>query len=72
MPWQSHLDGGNHLGQVEAGTAAESAPGLPAETPTGTPNVPQPAPAVRIGVKEIVIVIAVAAAVYFVMKKMKK
>ena len=72
MPWQSHLDGGNHLGQTDPGTAAEAEPQLPAESPNGTPLPAQPAPIFRIGMKEILIVMTLAAVTFFVLKTVKK
>ena len=75
MVWTSHLDG-VYLGQEDAPgeptSAANAIPYIPEESPAGTPIVAQDSPLARLGTKEILMVVAIAAVTYYVLKKLKK
>jgi len=72
MPWESHLSGGNHLGQVDPGTAAEAVPQDPTETPSGTPIRPQPASFSLFGQKELILTLVAAAVTWLILSRLKK
>lgn len=72
MPWESHLSGDSHLGQVDPGTAAEAVPQDPTETPSGTPILSQPASFFQAGSKELIITVVAAVVTWFVLTKIRK